>query len=341
MAEELNARRARASSVYERDEGPGGLIRARRARLQAREVDHRPARRAARGGGGSCSSTASTSAATSRSTSCDARHDAVVLAPARGSSARSTCPAGSWPASTPRWTYLVQRNRAVAGPRAAAEPRSPRAGKHVVVIGGGDTAADCVASRPPRARAVRHAARHLPAARGRASTASWRRGRTSRSACWSTYALDEGGTRHSSFNATAFTGNGPRDRADGRPVGEPPDFEPTGETLELPADLVLIAIGFTGAERGAARGARRRASATAARSPPPTSRRPPTASSPAGDARRGQSLIVTAIAEGRECAQAVQRALAGRLDRRASRHRREWDRRADVSPRGASLSGAS
>ena len=125
---------------------------------------------------------------------------------------------------------------------------------------------------------------------------------------WSTYALDEGGERRSSFNATAFTGNGRVRALRGEVVGDPPDFAPTGDAHELPADLVLIAIGFTGVERGlvdqldVAVGERGAIASTGFAT---------TADGvfACGDARRGQSLIVTAIAEGRQCAAAVERYL--------------------------------
>jgi glutamate synthase (NADPH/NADH) small chain len=121
---------------------------------------------------------------------------------------------------------------------------------------------------------------------------------------WSTYALDEGGERRSAFNTTAFEGDGHVWAL----VGDPPDFEPTGESHRLPADLVLIAIGFTGVERGLVDqlgvelGDRGAISDTDYIT---------TANGvfACGDARRGQSLIVWAIAEGRECARAVERYL--------------------------------
>ena len=88
----------------------------------------------------------------------------------------------------------------------------------------------------------------------------------------------------------------------GDKVGAPPDFEPTGESHELPADLVLIAIGFTGVERGAASTSSASPSASAARSPSTGFATTADGVFACGDARRGQSLIVTAIAEGRQCA---------------------------------------
>jgi glutamate synthase (NADPH/NADH) small chain len=201
-------------------------------------------------------------------------------------------------------SYLVQRNRAVAG---VASPELTAAGKHVVVIGGGDTAADCVASahREHAASVTQLDIYPQPAGRKYRELVTWP---DFPKRLWSTYALDEGGERRSSFNATAFTGDGHVEALVGDNVGDPPDFEPTGEAHELPADLVLIAIGFTGVERGLVdqldvavdeRGAimatRFATSADGVFA--------------CGDARRGQSLIVTAIAEGRQCAEAVERYL--------------------------------
>jgi glutamate synthase (NADPH/NADH) small chain len=84
-----------------------------------------------------------------------------------------------------------------------------------------------------------------------------------------------------------------------------------GTEFELPADLVLIAIGFQGPEPNGAIGALGlelgRRGTVAARGFA-TSREGVFA---AGDARVGQSLIVTAIAEGRRCARAVERWLRG------------------------------
>ena len=97
----------------------------------------------------------------------------------------------------------MQRNRAVAGTPATLTARD----KHVIVIGGGDTAADCVASaHREQARSVTQLDIYPPpAGRKYRELAQWP---DFPKRLWSTYALDEGGTRHSSFNATAFTGDG-------------------------------------------------------------------------------------------------------------------------------------
>ena len=175
------------------------------------------------------------------------------------------------------------------------------------MIGGGDTAADCVASaHRERAKSVTQLDIYPPpAGKKYRELARWP---DFPKRLWSTYALDEGGERRSSFNATAFTGDSHVRALVGDVVGAPPDFVPTGEAHELPADLVLIAIGFTGVERGlvdqldVAVGDRGAITSTGFAT---------TAEGvfACGDARRGQSLIVTAIAEGRQCAAAVERYL--------------------------------
>lgn len=216
--------------------------------------------------------------------------------------------------------YLYQRNRAVArelGPLPEGAPPPPTgddeitaAGKHVIVVGGGDTGADCVAN------AHREGARSItqielvgePPLHRPDDLTPWPRWpmklRTS-------YALKEGGKRDFSISTTELSGR------DGRVekihwvqnTGVPP-FEPVPGTEEThPAELVLLAMGFLSPEPllldqlGVARDPRGNADARAYA----TSAEGVFA---AGDARRGQSLIVWAINEGRQCALAVDRWLS-------------------------------
>ena len=90
-------------------------------------------------------------------------------------------------------------------------------------------------------------------------------------------------------------------------------LEPVPDSeFAMPADLVLIAIGFLHpAHDDVVAGARRSRPTGAATSTPSTSRPRVDGVYAAGDARVGQSLIVTAIAEGRRCARAVDRHLRG------------------------------
>ena len=98
-----------------------------------------------------------------------------------------------------------------------------------------------------------------------------------------------------------------------------------GTDRELPADLVLLAMGFVGPEReGLARRSSASSSTSAATSPATTSFMTTVPGVfVAGDMGRGQSLIVWAIAEGRAAAAAVDAWLTGDTDAaRADRARR-------------------
>ncbi len=217
--------------------------------------------------------------------------------------------------------YLYERNRWVAGeygpPPAVEVPAAAgitAAGKHVVVIGGGDTGADCVGN------AVRERAASVtqleivpepPAHRADALT-PW--------PVWPvklriSYAMKEArvaahGELDFSVVTTRFTG---QQRVSAMQIADadrkPPFAAIAGSERELKADLVLLAMGFLHPERalpdqlGLERDGRGNIAA------------PDYATSvdgvfACGDARRGQSLIVWAINEGRGCALAVERALA-------------------------------
>ena len=188
--------------------------------------------------------------------------------------------------------YLYGRNRWVAS---SAVPAITAAGKDVIVIGGGDTAADCVASahREGAASVVQLDTYPAPSGSRPFELASWP---DFPKRMPSTYALDEGGERRSALSTDGMVGDGGRVAGVSTvQVGPPREFEPVaGTEEELPADLVLVAIGFTGPERSELTGS---GFAVGDRE------------FVCGDARRGASLVVTAIAEGRECAVEVDRAL--------------------------------
>jgi glutamate synthase (NADPH/NADH) small chain len=207
--------------------------------------------------------------------------------------------------------YLYERNRFVAG---AAPPERPisAAGKHVVVIGGGDTGADCVgnAHREGPASVTQIELLGEPPPSRPDDVTPWPRWpmklRTS-------YALHEGGTRDFAITTTHFSGSDRVERIHWtRNTGVPP-FEPVPGTDESrPADLVLLAMGFLGPDQGllddlgVERDGRGNADAPAYATSAP-------GVFAAGDARRGQSLIVWAINEGREGARAVDRFLRERV----------------------------
>ncbi|HWB22715.1 MAG TPA: glutamate synthase subunit beta [Gaiellaceae bacterium] len=216
--------------------------------------------------------------------------------------------------------YLYQRNRWVArelGPQVAGAPAAPAqaisaAGKHVIVIGGGDTGADCVANSTREGAASvtqLELVGEPPASRPDAIT-PWPR--------WpmklrTPYALKENGQRDFAVSTTRFSGENGRvsEIQWAQNSGVPPfDLLPGTEETH-PAGLVLLAMGFLGPEGhlldqlGVEQDERSNAKA-------PTYATSVDGVFAAGDARRGQSLIVWAINEGRRCAETVDRWLAAR-----------------------------
>ncbi len=125
------------------------------------------------------------------------------------------------------------------------------------------------------------------------------------------YALKEGGERDFAISTTEFSGsNGHVEQIHWAQNAGAPPFAPIAGTEEArPAGLVLLAMGFLGPEAGLLDqlGVDRdeRTNVKAARYETSVA-----GVFAAGDARRGQSLIVWAINEGRRCAQAVERQFA-------------------------------
>jgi glutamate synthase (NADPH/NADH) small chain len=202
--------------------------------------------------------------------------------------------------------YLYGRNRDVAG---SAEPAITAAGKHVIVIGGGDTGADCVASahREGAASVTQIELLGEPPLHRPDDLTPWplwpMKLRTS-------YALKEGGERSFAISTTGLSGEGRVEHIRWMQNTGVPPFDPVPESQETrPAELVLLAMGFLGPEQqllealGVERDARSNAAAPAFATSVP-------GVFAAGDARRGQSLIVWAIDEGRRCAHVVDAWLA-------------------------------
>ncbi len=213
-------------------------------------------------------------------------------------------------------TYLEQQNRAVAGDPLPEAERILATGKRVVILGGGDTGADCLGTaHRQRAASVRQyeIAARPPDQRGAGDP--W--------PLWPNIyrvsaAHEEGGERDYAIMTTRLEGeNGVLKRLhairvemvsrDGRLAFEPvPGTEFTEEV-----DLLLLAMGFTGPEKhplfeqlGVECDAAGRVVAD-----PVTRQTNVPGVFAAGDARRGASLIVWAIAEGREAAAQIDRAL--------------------------------
>ncbi len=216
--------------------------------------------------------------------------------------------------------FLAQANRACAGE--AVPDAISASGRHVIIIGGGDTGADCLGTSHRQQAASVHQLEILPRPPDiRAQNNPWPQ--------WpqvfrSSSAHEEGGERMYAVSTRRFLGdaNGrvralelvevaARPGADGR-LGF---HEVPGSERELVADLVLLAMGFTGPEPGGLLQAL--GVALDARGNVKRDDRWMTSVEGvfvAGDMQRGQSLIVWAIAEGRSAARAVDAYLMGRSD---------------------------
>jgi len=184
-------------------------------------------------------------------------------------------------------------------------------GKDVVIIGGGDTGADCLGTSHRHGAASIHQFEIMPRPPDERAT----------STPWPTYPLvyrvssahEEGGERVFSINTTEFVGdNGKLTGLSTVEVeqvfeGGRMSFEPVaGSEKTYPADIVLLAMGFTGPERSPlveGLGVDLDERGNVARGPSWQSS--VEGVFVAGDMGRGQSLIVWAIAEGRSCAAAV------------------------------------
>ena len=207
--------------------------------------------------------------------------------------------------------FLPQQNRRCLGDAVDPTTEIVATGKRVVIIGGGDTGADCLGTCHRQKALSVHQFEIMPMPpEQRSPQTPW--------PMWPMQlrvegAHEEGGVREWAVATAQFTGN-----ADGRVaqlhgvrVSAPPKFEPiAGSEFTLDADLVLIAMGFSGPVRngmieqlGVALDPRGnvRADENYMCSVPGVFA--------AGDMRRGQSLVVWAISEGRKAAAGVHRYL--------------------------------
>ncbi|MFI0740606.1 glutamate synthase subunit beta [Streptomyces sp. NPDC021100] len=241
------------------------------------------------------------------------RYDAVVVAAGATTSRDLPVPGRELRGIHFAMEYLPVANKVQEGDYVA--PTITAEGKHVVVIGGGDTGADCVGTA------------HRQGALSVTQLEIMPRPGEERSAGqpWPTFPMlykvtsahEEGGERVYSVSTTHFEGDEEGrvqwlhlvevEFREGKPERKP------GTERRIPAQLVTLAMGFTGTDRANglveqlgleldARGNVARDESYATNVP---------GVFVAGDAGRGQSLIVWAIAEGRSAARAVDRYLTG------------------------------
>jgi glutamate synthase (NADPH/NADH) small chain len=294
-------RAGHAVTVFERDDAPGGLLRygIPEFKMEKSHLDRRVAQMEAEG-------TVFASGTSVDSAAQLAGFSAVVLAGGARVARELPVPGRSLSGIYQAMEYLPLGNRF-----GAASPVSA-AGKHVVIIGGGDTGADCLGTslrqgavsvtqleimpRPPRSRAAGQP--------------------------WPTYPMiyrvssahEEGGERVYAVSTEEFLGDDSGAVRALRLVEvamEGGRFTPVpGSAREIPCELVLLAMGFTGAEKPGLLedlGVEFDARGNVARSASYETSVPGVFV--AGDMGRGQSLIVWAIAEGRSAAAAVDQQL--------------------------------
>jgi glutamate synthase (NADPH) small chain len=242
------------------------------------------------------------------------KYDVVVLAGGATASRDLPVPGRELDGIHAAMEYLPWSNRVQEGDPVlddAGQPPITALGKDVVIIGGGDTGADCLGT------SLRQGARSVTQLEILARPPEQR----SDAMPWPTYPMtfrvssahEEGGDRVFAVGTQEFRGdaNGCVRALVLTDVDE--KFQPVpGTERELPAQLVLLAMGFTGPERGPlldGLGVELDARGNVARDTDWATSVPGVFA--CGDMGRGQSLIVWAIAEGRACAAAVDRHLMG------------------------------
>ncbi len=302
-------------TVFERDDRIGGLLRygIPEFKMEKRHIDRRLEQMRAEGTEFRTGVNAGVDITAQQLRS---QYNAVVLAGGATERRDLPIPGRELDGIHQAMEYLPWANRVQFGDPvldADGEPPITAKGKNVIIIGGGDTGADCLGTAHRQGAASVHQFEIMP--RPPETRAD--------STPWPTYPLmfrvssahEEGGERVYSVNTEEFTGE------NGRVTGlrahevqmKAGKFEKVeGTDFELEADLVLLAMGFTGAERPGLltdlgvefsdRGNVSRDDAFATSVP---------GVYVAGDMGRGQSLIVWAIAEGRAAAAAVDRYLMG------------------------------
>jgi glutamate synthase (NADPH/NADH) small chain len=209
--------------------------------------------------------------------------------------------------------FLTQQNKRVGGTIVDPENSILATGKQVVIIGGGDTGADCLGTCHRQKAASVQQFEILPKPpNDRSPSTPW--------PLWplqlrTESAHEEGGIRNWSVATTRFEGDaeGNLKKLHAVRVGPAPDFTPVpGSEFSIDTDLVLIAMGFTGPSKS---GLLDELSVALDSRGNVSTDENYMSSIPrvfaAGDIRRGQSLVVWAIAEGRKAARAMDIHLMG------------------------------
>jgi glutamate synthase (NADPH/NADH) small chain len=312
-ADQLN-RAGHTVTVFEKSDRIGGLLRygIPEFKMEKSVLDRRLAVMAAEGV--TFKAGVTVGAAEMPAARLRADFDAVLLAAGAGQPRDLPVPGRDLRGIHFAMQYLTLQNKRCEGDVIPDDAFITAAGKHVIIIGGGDTGADCLGTahrqgaksvtqlellpRPPAERAPDNPWPQWPNV-FRVSTAH-----------------EEGGERLYAVSTQRFTGDGSGQvralhAVKVEKVGA--RFEPVaGSEFEIPADLVLLAMGFVGPERGPLvddLGLRLTDRGNVWRDPRWMTNVPGVFA--AGDMQRGQSLIVWAIAEGRSAARGIDQFLTG------------------------------
>ena len=304
--------------VFERDDRPGGLLRygIPEFKMEKAVLDRRLDQMRAEGTEFRCGVEVGVHVTADELRS---EFDAVVLA--GGATVRRDLPieGREFAGIHQAMEYLPIANRVQEGD--LDEPWITAEGKRVVIIGGGDTGADCLGTANRQGARSVHQFEIMPRPPDQRDA----------STPWPTWPLmmrtasahEEGVERVYAVNTVSFLGDDDGNVTGLRAVevrSEIVDGRPTfvtvdGTEFELPCELVLLALGFTGAERqglGEQFGLEFDPRGNVARDDEWHTNVDNVFV--CGDMGRGQSLIVWAIAEGRSCAAAMDRALMGETD---------------------------
>jgi glutamate synthase (NADPH/NADH) small chain len=308
-------------TLYERDDQPGGLLRygIPEFKMEKRHLDRRIEQMKAEGTSFACGIEvgAATQPGTISADDLRSAHDAVVIAVGATVPRDLPIPGRDLAGIHHAMEFLPLANRAVGADDPVTATPISAAGKRVVIIGGGDTGADCLGTVHRHGAVSVHQFEIMPRPPELRDP----------STPWPTWPLmfrtssahEEGGERLFAVNTLEFIGG-----SDGRVAGlracevemsmvdGRPRFDPVeGTEFHLPCELVLLALGFSGPEPelASAFGAELTARGTIARTEAYETTVPGVFV--CGDAGRGQSLIVWAIAEGRSAAASVDRWLVG------------------------------
>ena len=313
------ARAGHAVTVFERDDRIGGLLRygIPDFKMEKRHIDRRVAQMEAEGVVFKPGVNIGVDVTPAQLLG---EFDAVCLSGGATLARDLNIPGRELAGIFPAMQYLPKQNRRVAGDIVSDDIFPSAHGKHVIIIGGGDTGADCLGTVHRHGCASVHQFEIVPRPpETRTPTNPWPQ--------WSNVfrvssAHEEGGVREYAINTTRFLGENGRVTAletvrvemkiqDGRMQFVP---IPGTETV-YPADLILLAMGFVGPERkgmleqfGVALDALGNVKAG------PDKRTSVDKVFTAGDMTRGQSLIVWAIAEGRQAAASIDEYLTGQSD---------------------------